>query len=169
MSTTFENRSGADPSTHGLQLDIFIRSARSPAANTLQPPEARRVADSSGGRKRVRPAELSFPPLEDTQLSFLAYPATNTETWSATEIAQFHENMVRDALRSLADGRASAEMRRRVIAWVARPLVDSRRLFGIPLSFQASCYACGLDAEVLQERVLRLFAPEELKALGYDS
>lgn len=120
-------------------------------------------------QRRVRSPELSFPDLQDTQLSFVPYPAANAETWTDEEIAKLHEGLLIQELRSLADQRASPEMRRRVIEWVARPLVPPSQLAQSPLSFQAACCFCGLDAMRTQEALLRRFAPERLNTLDENS
>lgn len=87
----------------------------------------------------------------------------NDVDWSENEIYGLLERMLVDQLRALNDDRTSAEMRRELIAWVAKPLRQSRAAVrDDPFSFQSCCYAAGLDPEELQEQVLFMFAPERL-------
>src|SRR6266404_385966 len=58
-------------------------------------------------RSRVREPEFSFPDPEDTQLALLPYEPCNDEEFTDNESLAFHEEAIRDALHSLADGRAS--------------------------------------------------------------
>ena len=110
--------------------------------------------DRSGATKRRRPIILPFPDLGDTQLSWVPYPPENDETWSPTDMEDFHWNLLVGSVRSLTDGRASDEMRELVIKWIARPLVPESELPSYPLTFQASCVMCGWDPERAQRHAL---------------
>jgi hypothetical protein len=127
------------------------------------------AADHTAGerpRSRVRESEFPFPDPADTQLVLLPYERCNDEDFSDGDVIGFHEGAIRHALHSLANGRASEVVRRRVIEWVCVPMVHTRELTDL-LSFQSMCYAAGYDAEVLQEYIVRRFAPERLGALGF--
>ena len=109
-------------------------------------------------RPRQREPVLPFPDPEDTQLSLLPLERCNDETFTENEIIAFHEYAVEAALSILVDERASPVHRRRVLDWIAVPIVNPRHLTDI-LSFQAMCYAAGYaDPEYLQEFILRRFA-----------
>jgi hypothetical protein len=141
-----------------VQMEFF--SSPEVAGEEKNSPNTKRT------RPRVRPPECPFPDPQDTQLAWLPHPACNDEEFTDSEIVAFHEDAIHHALHSLADGRTSEVMRRRVIEWVAVPMVHKRKLTDL-LSFQAMCYAAGCnDPEFLQEYILRRFAPERLADLG---
>jgi hypothetical protein len=144
-----------------LQMEFFSSAASGEDAPV--------VAVQTAGerpRSRVRESEFPFPDPADTQLALLPYERCNDEDFTDSEVVAFHEEAIRHALHSLADGRASEVMRRRVLEWVCEPMVHTRELTDL-LSFQSMCYAAGYDAEVLQEYIVRRFAPERLGALGF--
>ena len=145
-----------------LQMEFFSPSVPS---GEDAPMAATHTTDERP-RSRVRESEFPFPDPADTQLALLPYERCNDEDFSDSEVVAFHEEAIRHALHSLADGRASEVMRRRVIEWVCVPMVHTRELTDL-LSFQSMCYAAGYDAEVLQEYIMRRFAPERLGTLGF--
>ncbi|MFL6601893.1 MAG: hypothetical protein ACJ8R9_11260 [Steroidobacteraceae bacterium] len=160
MSLTRAGAAAASAPT--LQMEFLSSSAPSGGEDAPKP-----AAHTAGkrSRSRVRESEFPFPDPADTQLVLLPYERCNNEDFTDSEVVAFHEEAIRHALHSLADGRASEVMRRRVIEWVCVPMVHARELTDL-LSFQSMCYAAGYDAEVLQEYVVRRFAPGRLAALG---
>jgi len=161
MATSFEDRAATDhrATDDTVQMEMFLTGALPCPA---EPHKALTELCRSGATRRRRRITLPFPDLGDTQRSWLPQPAQNEEPWSADDIEDFHWNVLVSSARSLTDGRASTEMRERVIEWIARPLVPESQLPDYPLSFQATCAMCGWDPLLAQQRVLARFAPEKL-------
>ena len=163
MATSLETGAAADPCDLAVAAQLNFFSDES----AVGPPDSAERAPQPlppRGPTRIRRPELSFPDEVDTQLSFVPHPPQNQEEWSSEGIEVFHQKTLVMAVRSLYDGRGCDEMSRRVIAWIARPLVDESQLFRSPLSFQAACYTLGFDPRIAQRKVLRRFAPELLEA-----
>lgn len=98
------------------------------------------------------------------------YPDGYETTLTAQEVLIIQDRYLVEQLRLLNDDRAAADTKEAALEWVATPLVLQREIrFLGPLSFQRCCLeAHGADPSTLQERVLRLVAPERLTALGYE-
>lgn len=86
----------------------------------------------------------------------------NDEEWSDREIYGFLDGYLLDQLKLLADDRTSEETRQQILGWVAAPIVEAEAAIKRAFSFQACCYAYGVDPEEMRERILRIRAPELL-------
>ena len=86
----------------------------------------------------------------------------NDEEWSEREIYGFLDGYLLDQLKLLADDRTSEDTRQQILGWVAAPIVEAEEASKRAFSFQACCYAYGVDPEEMREHILRMSAPDLL-------
>jgi len=100
--------------------------------------------------------------VEDKQLRHLRLWPQIKEPWPDHALLALLEDILFERLAILRDRRASSQTYRAVIDWIARPLCEPALQAREPLGFGACCLAAQVDAQILQQILLRQFAPERL-------
>lgn len=71
------------------------------------------------------------------------------QPWTETEIEMLHLHLLEQSLRDLRRQECSKPLKREILNWVDRPIVDNP----LPFSFQACCWFEQVNAENLRDLI----------------